>query len=84
MEMEGRFTFALVVKRGRRQHNNMIYDKNISIIDYLKSVGQPTDFPSRANLANMKGIPDYQGTAQQNAQLLEKLQNFKNNQRITW
>jgi hypothetical protein len=57
----------------------MIFDKNISIIDYLKSIGQPTDFTARANLANMKGIPNYQGTAQQNAQLLEKLQINNNN-----
>ena len=41
-----------------------------SIVDYLKSVGQPSDFASRAKLATQKGITNYIGSAEQNTQLL--------------
>jgi LysM repeat protein len=45
----------------------------VSIVDYLKSVGQPSDFTSRATLAAQKGITNYTGTADQNTQLLGML-----------
>ena len=45
----------------------------VSIIDYLKSIGQPSDFTSRAKLAQQKGITNYTGTAEQNTQLLNIL-----------
>ena len=41
-----------------------------SIVDYLKSAGRPSDYQSRSVLAKQQGIIDYQGTAQQNIQLL--------------
>jgi len=44
-----------------------------SIVDYLKSVGQASDYSSRANLAAQKGIQNYRGTAAQNAQLLNMM-----------
>jgi len=44
-----------------------------SIVDYLKSTGQPSSFTSRAKLAAQYGITDYRGTAQQNIQLLNLL-----------
>jgi hypothetical protein len=44
-----------------------------SIVDYLKSVGQPSDFASRSRLAASKGIGGYAGSAQQNIQLLNML-----------
>lgn len=44
-----------------------------SITDYLSSVGQPTDFASRAQLAAANGIPNYIGTSAQNTQLLNTL-----------
>lgn len=44
-----------------------------SVVDYLKSVGQPTDYASRAQLAASKGIQNYSGTAAQNTQLLNTL-----------
>lgn len=44
-----------------------------SIVDYLSSTKQPTDFASRAKLAASNGIPNYTGTAEQNLQLLNKL-----------
>lgn len=44
-----------------------------SIVDYLKSIGQASDFTSRANLATQKGIQNYAGTAEQNLQLLNTL-----------
>jgi len=45
----------------------------VSIVDYLKSVGQPSDYTSRATLATQKGIANYTGTAEQNTQLLNLL-----------
>ena len=49
----------------------------VSIVDYLKSVGQPSDYSSRARLAQEKGITDYMGTAEQNTQLLNLLKSEK-------
>lgn len=46
-----------------------------SIVDYLKSQGQATDFASRAVLAKSKGISGYTGSADQNTQLLNMLRN---------
>jgi len=45
----------------------------VSIVDYLKSVGQASDYASRARLAQQYGITGYQGTAAQNTQLLNAL-----------
>ena len=47
--------------------------QGISIVDYLKSVGKPSDFSYRANLAKQYGISGYRGTAKQNLQLLNIL-----------
>lgn len=44
-----------------------------SIVDYLKSIGQPSDYASRTVLAKQKGITNYAGTAKQNTQLLNIL-----------
>lgn len=44
-----------------------------SIVDYLNSVGQPSDFNSRSVLAKQYGIQNYTGTADQNTQLLGAL-----------
>jgi hypothetical protein len=44
-----------------------------SIVDYLKSVGQASDFSSRTQLAKQHGITNYTGTAAQNTQLLNLL-----------
>lgn len=44
-----------------------------SIVDYLSSVGQASDYNSRAALATKYGITNYSGTADQNTQLLTKL-----------
>ena len=44
-----------------------------SIVDYLKSIGQSSDFASRAKLATQYGITDYRGTAEQNTRLLNLL-----------
>lgn len=44
-----------------------------SIVDYLGSVGQASDFTSRAKMALQAGIQNYTGTAQQNTQLLNTL-----------
>ena len=45
----------------------------VSIVDYLNSVGQSTDYASRAKLAASKGITGYTGSAQENTQLLNML-----------
>lgn len=44
-----------------------------SIVDYLGSLGQASDFGSRTNLAKQYGIVNYSGTADQNTQLLNTL-----------
>jgi len=44
-----------------------------SIVDYLASIGQPSDFASRALLAQKLGIQNYSGTAAQNTQMLDTL-----------
>lgn len=43
---------------------------NGSIVDYLNSVGQPSDYTTRSKLAAQYGITNYTGTAAQNTQLL--------------
>ena len=47
----------------------------VSVVDYLNSKGQPSDFVSRARLAQQIGIQGYVGSAAQNTQLLSALQN---------
>jgi hypothetical protein len=44
-----------------------------SIVDYLSSTGQASDFNTRAKLAAEQGITNYTGTAAQNTQLLNNL-----------
>lgn len=44
-----------------------------SVVDYLHSVGQASDFGSRSKLAAANGIVNYSGTAAQNTQLLNTL-----------
>lgn len=44
-----------------------------SIVDYLNSIAQPSDFASRAVMAAQHGITNYTGTAAQNTQLLNTL-----------
>ena len=46
-----------------------------SIVDYLNSTGQGSDFASRSKLAGEKGITGYKGTGEQNTQLLQALRN---------
>src|SRR3990172_1101034 len=46
---------------------------NNSIVDYLKSKGEKSDYASRATLAASKGITGYSGSADQNVQLLRIL-----------
>lgn len=46
---------------------------NPSVVDYLNSTGQPSDFSSRKNLASALGIADYTGTVAQNQQLISHL-----------
>jgi N-acetylmuramoyl-L-alanine amidase len=41
-----------------------------SIVDYLKSQNQPSDFESRRRLAAQYGIAPYTGSAEQNTRLL--------------
>jgi hypothetical protein len=44
-----------------------------SIVDYLSSIGQATDYGSRSQLAAQNGINNYVGSAAQNTQLLNSL-----------
>ena len=47
--------------------------KTTSLVDYLKSINEPSSFANREKLAKQYGISGYQGTASQNTKLLEKL-----------
>jgi hypothetical protein len=49
-----------------------------SIVDYLGSVGQASDFASRKKLAEQNGITNYSGSATQNTQLLGLVQKNTN------
>lgn len=49
----------------------------VSIVDYLKSVGQASDYASRAKLAQQYGIANYVGSGEQNTQLLNLLRGGK-------
>lgn len=44
-----------------------------SIVDYLASIGQPSDFATRQKLAQQMGIQNYTGTTEQNTQLLNSM-----------
>ena len=46
---------------------------NISISDYLQSIGQDSSYSARKKLAQEKGISNYTGTAQQNTSLLNMM-----------
>ena len=48
-----------------------------SIVDYLKSIGQPSSFAHRKKLAQQHGIKNYTGTASQNTKLLNALRGNK-------
>lgn len=50
-----------------------------SIVDYLTSVKQPSDFNTRATLAKQYGIANYTGSAEQNTQLLNMMRGGQNN-----
>jgi len=47
-----------------------VFTKNESIVDFLTSNKQPSDFGSRSKLAAGFGIQNYAGTAEQNTKLL--------------
>ena len=47
-----------------------------SIVDYLSSTGKDTSYSSRAALAAAQGITNYNGSADQNTQLLTKLRGY--------
>lgn len=53
----------------------IVYNVDLSIVDYLKSIGTPSDFDSRADLAAKNGISDYSSSADQNIHLLALLKN---------
>jgi len=44
-----------------------------SVVQFLKDIGQPTDFASRSQRAALLGIPNYTGTAEQNTLMLKIL-----------
>jgi GH25 family lysozyme M1 (1,4-beta-N-acetylmuramidase) len=46
---------------------------NVSLVDYLVSIGQDASFANRQKLAQQYGVANYNGTADQNTQLLAKL-----------
>lgn len=54
-----------------------------SVVDYLNSQGKASDYGSRAQMAQQYGISNYQGTADQNTQLLNMLKNGQQPQQNT-
>jgi hypothetical protein len=48
--------------------------QGVSIVDFLMAQGKPADFSSRKELARSLGINNYRGTASQNAQLIQIIQ----------
>lgn len=46
---------------------------DVSIVDYLKSVGKKSDYDSRKKLAEQYGITNYSGKSDQNTTLLKKV-----------
>ncbi|GEN30223.1 hypothetical protein HNQ35_000074 [Cerasibacillus quisquiliarum] len=61
-------------KSNNKQTSNYTGD---SIVDYLKSIGQPSSFAHRKKLAQQHGIKNYTGTASQNTKLLNALRGNK-------
>jgi len=55
------------------QSSSPINYKGVSIVDLLNSVGKPSDYSSRKELAKNLGISNYRGSAAQNAQLIKML-----------
>lgn len=54
-----------------------------SLVDYLKSIGQPSTFAHRKQLARKYGIKNYTGTASQNTRLLNALHGNKTSAKAT-
>ena len=50
--------------------------KGSSIVDYLGSIGQPSSYSARKQLAARYGITGYRGTADQNLRLLKMLRGY--------
>ncbi len=48
--------------------------KGISVVDFLTAQGVPADFSSRKELASALGISNYRGTATQNKQMMQMIQ----------
>jgi hypothetical protein len=46
-----------------------------SLVDALKSIGEDSSFAKRKLIAQINGILNYSGTAQENTELLDKLKN---------
>src|SRR5690606_20956242 len=51
--------------------------KGNSVVDYLRSIEQPSSFAHRKKLAQQHGIKNYTGTASQNIKLLNALRGNK-------
>jgi Mannosyl-glycoprotein endo-beta-N-acetylglucosaminidase len=51
--------------------------KGLSITDYLKSRGIDSSFANRNKLATLMGMKNYEGTAEQNSQMLAKMTKYQ-------
>ena len=49
--------------------------KNNSVVNYLKTLGEKANFEARTQLASSMGIENYAGTADQNLRILNTLKN---------
>ncbi|MEK4305840.1 N-acetylmuramoyl-L-alanine amidase [Oceanobacillus sp. FSL K6-0251] len=57
-------------------------NKNMSVVDYLKSQGISSSMDNRKKLASQHGIKNYTGTASQNTKLLNALRSFGSNKTV--
>ena len=53
-------------------------NKNESVVDYLKSIGEDSSYGARSVLASSIGISNYIGSASQNTQMLNSLKSGSN------
>lgn len=63
------------MRKGLKVEKPKPQKKFTSIVDYLKHIGIDSSFANRSRLAKHYGISNYKGTANQNTELLNKMQN---------
>jgi hypothetical protein len=68
-----------MINQKETEGNKMAVNVNVSIVDYMKSIGKDSSFASRKQLAAQYGITNYTGTDVQNTMLLNTLKKQQTN-----